>query len=95
MDSGIDWAEVAHVTTVLQGISVTIASCAAIYGINAWRRKHSGKKRIDIAHEMLVLFFRAREALSYIRGLDGYFGPSYGLEIQDSPMGMSRSAKIP
>jgi hypothetical protein len=48
-----DWAEIA------QSTSVILASLFAIYGIDAWRREYVGKRRIELAEEVLALFYQA------------------------------------
>jgi len=56
---------------VLESISVIVASviaaCTVIYGINAWRREYTGKRRLDLAEEVLALFYEARDAIRFIR----------------------------
>jgi hypothetical protein len=60
--------------SILQDVAVIIASCAAIYGINAWRREFVGKRRIELAEEILMLFYEARDAIRYMRSPFGYMG---------------------
>jgi hypothetical protein len=79
--------------SVIQGISLIAASILAIRGINAWSREHAGKKRIDLAEEMLNLFFQARDAISYIRGPDGFYGN--GDPLGDSLNTMVNPTKVP
>jgi len=52
---------------VIQAISLTVAAWAAIYGISAWRREFVGKKRIELAEEVLVRFYEARDVIRIIR----------------------------
>jgi len=47
----------------IQALSLVIAAWAAIYGINAWRSEFVGKKRIDLAEDVLVRFYEARDAI--------------------------------
>jgi hypothetical protein len=42
---------------ILSSISVIIASWAAVYGIDAWKREFTGKRRIQLAEEALELFY--------------------------------------
>jgi hypothetical protein len=48
---------ITQAVSAIQGFSLIAASVLAIRGINAWSREHAGKKRIDVAEEMLNLFF--------------------------------------
>jgi len=43
----------------------------AIIGFNAWKKEFIGKRRIELAEEVLMLFYEARDAIKYIRKIDG------------------------
>lgn len=58
--------------SLLQSVSIIIASGMAIYGINAWRREYVGKKRVDLAEDVLAKFYEARDAARMIRSPFGY-----------------------
>jgi hypothetical protein len=62
------------VLQVIQAVSLIVAALTAIYGINAWRSEFVGKKRIDLAEEVLVRFYEARDAIGAIRNPFGYVG---------------------
>lgn len=64
------------VVDILQGVAVTGASVAAVVGINAWKREHLGKRRIELAEEVLVHLYKAEEVLERIR--QPYFQPGEG-----------------
>ena len=51
----------------LKDLSIIVASCTAIYGIGSWRREYIGKKRVELAEEVLCLFYEARDAVQHIR----------------------------
>jgi hypothetical protein len=51
----------------LKDLSIIVASCTAIYGIGSWRREYVGKKRAELAEEVLCLFYEARDAVQHIR----------------------------
>jgi len=63
-----DWADIA------QSASVILASLFAIYGIDAWRREFIGKRRMELAEEVLALFYQARDVIRAIRSPFGYVG---------------------
>lgn len=46
-----------------------VAAGTAIWGITAWRREHVGKRRIDLAEEVLTLAYQARDVVKAIRFL--------------------------
>jgi len=52
---------------LLSAGATVFAACVAIYGINAWRREFKGKRDIELAEEVLELFYRARDAIRAIR----------------------------
>ncbi len=49
------------------GSIITVASIVAIHGINSWRREFKGKRRIELAEDVLALFYQARDAIASIR----------------------------
>jgi hypothetical protein len=56
-----DWIDIAQI------VSVLVASLVAIRGIQAWRREFVGKRRIELAEEVLALFYQAKDAIGWIR----------------------------
>ncbi len=52
--------------------ATVFAACVAIYGIKAWRREFKGKRDIELAEEVLELFYKARDAIRAIRSPLGY-----------------------
>src|SRR5258706_15614439 len=63
-----------EVTAVLQNLSVIIAALVAMFGIDAWRREHVGRRRMDLAEEVLALFYQARDVIRIIRSPAGWKG---------------------
>ncbi len=51
----------------VQTIGVLVASLTAIYGINAWQRELSGKRRYELAEEVLALFYEAKDIIISMR----------------------------
>jgi hypothetical protein len=62
---------IAYWAQLIQNIFVIIASLIAIYGIRAWRREFIGKRKIELAEEVLALFYEARDIIKYIRNPGG------------------------
>ena len=66
------------IASILESASVIIASAIAaftvIYGVNAWRREYLGKRKIELAEDVLALFYEARDVISYIRNPFGFSG---------------------
>ena len=52
---------------VLQPASIVLAALVAAYGIDAWRREFIGKRKMELAEEVLALSLEAREIISYMR----------------------------
>ncbi len=52
---------------ILQNIAVIIASLTAVYGIISWRREHIGKRKIDLAEEVLCSIYEIKDVIKYIR----------------------------
>ena len=55
------------ITDVITAISVAIAALAFVAGVNAWRREFIGKRRIELAENVLALFYEAQDAIREIR----------------------------
>lgn len=52
---------------VVASVAAFVASIVAIYGINTWRREFIGKRRIELAEDVLALFYEVRDAIAGIR----------------------------
>jgi hypothetical protein len=52
---------------LLSAGATVFAACVAIYGINAWRSEFKGKRDIELAEEVLELFYKAKDAIRAIR----------------------------
>ena len=60
--------EVANTIFVMvSALAIVITSIIAIYGINAWRKEFQGKRNIELAEEVLCLFYQAERAVGAIR----------------------------
>jgi len=72
---------------MLSSMSVVIASCTAIYGINAWKREFRGKRQIELAEEALSLFYEAREVITGARSClsFGYEGKTRESGAEETP----------
>jgi hypothetical protein len=55
------------VANVLQSVSIIFACIAVVLGIDAWRREFIGKRRIELAEDVLARFYEARDAIARIR----------------------------
>jgi hypothetical protein len=51
----------------VKSLSIIVAAITAAYGINAWRRETRGKKEIDLAEEVLALFYEGKDKIQYVR----------------------------
>jgi hypothetical protein len=50
-----------------QALPGLVTAILAIYAVTAWRRDFLGRRRIELAEEVLALFYRARDAIHDIR----------------------------
>jgi len=76
----MEWLE------LVKNISIIIALFVAIYGIDAWRREHVGKRQLELAEDTLSLFYEASDAISHIR-----HPASYEHESRDAQRGEDES----
>lgn len=63
-----------NIADVITAASVAIAALAFVVGINAWRREFVGKRRIELAEDVLALFYEAQDAIREIRNPAGFVG---------------------
>jgi hypothetical protein len=67
----------------LKDMSIIVASCTAIYGIGSWRREYVGKKHVEIAEEVLCIFYEARDAVQHIRNPFSYAGEGSSRKVDE------------
>lgn len=70
----MDWFQ------IVTNISVVVALWSAIYGIDSWRREHTGRRQIELAEETLALFYEATDIVRYIRHPVGTSNDYIGIE---------------
>jgi len=56
-----------EIAQILQSVSVIFACLSIVLGVDAWRREYVGKRKIDLAEDVLTLFYQARDAVGRIR----------------------------
>jgi len=56
-----------NITTIAQAVAVISACWAIISGVGAWKREFIGKRRIELAEQLLGKFFEVVDAVAYIR----------------------------
>ncbi len=56
-----------ELATIAQAVAVFAACWAIISGIGAWKREFIGKRRIELAEQVLAKFFEIRDAVAFIR----------------------------
>ena len=67
---------------ILQQVSILIGIWIIIYGIDAWRREHVGKRQLELAEDTLAMFYEAADAIRHMR-----HPASFGHEIEDVKRG--------
>jgi len=53
-------------------LATIVAACTAIWGIRAWRREYTGKRRIDLAEDVLALVYEIQDVLASVRSPLGH-----------------------
>ena len=56
-----------EIATIVQAVSVMAACWAIISGVGAWKREFIGKRRIELAEQVLAKFFEVKDAIAFIR----------------------------
>jgi len=57
----------AAIAAVLQAIAIIVTAYFASRGLSAWRRQLIGKRRIEVAEEMLLAAYKAESSLRHVR----------------------------
>lgn len=57
---------------ILESLGIIIASIAAIWGINSWRREAKWKSKYELAEEVLSCLYESQQAIRTIRSPIGY-----------------------
>lgn len=78
---------------ILSALSIIVASLVAIYSINAWRREFQGKRKIELAEEVLALFYEARDAIGAIRNPFGFQGEGSTRKPEDNETPEQKNAR--
>jgi len=52
---------------LMMGLSAVVAGWAGIRGLNAWRAETVGRRKTELAEEVLAQFYRARDVLTWAR----------------------------
>ena len=61
----------------------------AAYSLDAWRREFMGKRRMELAEEVLALFYQARDVIEQIRSPVRYLGEGQTREAAPDERGLS------
>jgi hypothetical protein len=85
--------EIKMILEIVNTIAIIIASVVAIYGINAWRKEFQGKRKIELAEEILSLFYEARDAISAIRSPFGFQGEGSTRKPQEGETPQEKQAR--
>lgn len=59
---------------VISALSILIAMLTLIVNINKWRKEFVGKRRIDLAENVLAIFYEAQDAIREIRNPFSFSG---------------------
>jgi hypothetical protein len=60
-------AWVSAIGTLVTGVGAGLGGWAALRGVNAWRTEALGRRKAELAEEVLAQFYRARDALIWAR----------------------------
>ena len=56
-----------EIAGIAQAVAIIAACWAIIAGVGAWKREYLGKRRIDLAEQVLAKFFEVKDAVAFIR----------------------------
>ena len=85
--------DIKMVLEIINTIAIIIASIVAICGISAWRKEFQGKRNIELAEDVLCLYYQAERAIKAIRIPISYSTEEEGREQQDRETTAQRRAR--
>jgi hypothetical protein len=56
-----------YITEIAQTVAIISACWTIISGVGAWKREFIGKRRIELAEEVLATFFQIKDSIAQIR----------------------------
>jgi len=78
---------------VVNTLAIVIASIVAICGINAWRKEFRGKREIELAEEVLALFYEAKDAIRAIRNPISFQGEGKTRQAEENETPIEKEAR--
>ncbi len=78
---------------IINTLAIVIASIVAICGISAWRREFQGKRKIELAEDVLSLFYEAKDAIRAIRNPLGFQGEGTTRKPEENETPMQKEAR--
>lgn len=79
------------ISVIIENIGLIVISITAIYGINSWKREFRGKRKMELAEDVLTLFYEAQAAIHHMRnplagGSEGKSREREDLETEDQSL---------
>ncbi len=62
------------IPALIYAVATCFAAVVGIWGVRSWRREFRGKRQIELAENVLALFYQAKDAINAIRNIFGYMG---------------------
>lgn len=59
---------VEHISNILVSVAAIVASYVALKGLHTWRREYVGRRQIDLAEQVLALFYEVKDVIAGARG---------------------------
>jgi len=81
------------VLEIINTLAIVIASVVAICGITAWRKEFQGKRNIELAEEVLVLFYEAKDGINAIRSPFSFEGEGSTRKPQEEETAEQKEAR--
>jgi len=63
-----------NISNIVVALAAVVTAGFAVRGVNAWRQEFVGRRRIELAENVLELFYEAKDAIAALRSPFGYLG---------------------
>lgn len=79
--TSIEWWK--DLIDIVQSTFVCLTALTALLGINEWRRQTIGKRKIELAEQVLASFYEARDLFTWVRSPAAFSGEGETRQAED------------
>ena len=90
--SSLEWWKT--IFDIVQSVSVTAAAGVALLGVNEWRRQIVGKRKFELAEQVLASFYEVRDLFVWVRSPAAFGGEGETRKAEGEDENVRRTRNI-